>query len=87
MCKSKKILEMERVNYWYMVTTQFSTEDDNGKVKKIKETFMVKAVSPTDAETIVTKEFEGSSTSFRIVGMKEHNIVKVLLPDNVELND
>lgn len=78
---------MDRVNYWYMVTTQFSTEDDNGKVKNIKDNYLVKAVSPTDAESIVTKEFEGSSVSFRIVGMKELKIAKVLLPDNVELND
>lgn len=78
---------MEKTNYWYMVTTQFTTEDDNGKIKKIKESYMVKAVSPTDAESIVTKEYEGTSIEFRIVGMKELNLHKVLLPDNVDLND
>lgn len=78
---------MEKTNYWYMVTTQFSTEDDNGKIKKVKETYMVKAVSPTDAESIVTQEYEGTSLEFRIVGLKEINLHKVLVPENVELND
>ena len=78
---------MDKTFYWFMVTTQFQMEDDKRKIKKIKENRLIKAVSPTDAETIVTKDFEGSSIEFRITGMKEMNIVQVLLPENIELND
>jgi|APFre7841882654_1041346.scaffolds.fasta_scaffold378119_1 hypothetical protein len=78
---------MDKTFYWFMVTAQWSTEDDNGKMKKIKEKYLVKAVSPTDAESIITKDFEGSSIKFRNIDMKEINITKILVPENVELND
>lgn len=77
---------MDKTFYWFMVTAQWSTEDDNGKMKKIKEKYLVKAVSPTDAESIITKEFEGSSINFRNIDMKEINITKILVPENVDLN-
>lgn len=70
-----------------MVTAQWSTEDEKGKVKKIKEKYLIKATSPTDAEVIVTKEFEGSNIVFRIVDMKELNFVRVVVPDGVDMND
>jgi len=78
---------MEKTFYWFLVTTQFDQVDDNGKRKTIKEKFLVKAVSPTDAQSIVTTEYEGTNIEFRIIGMAEQKFIKVLLPETVGLND
>jgi hypothetical protein len=78
---------MENTFYWFSVTAQYDQVDDNGKRKTIKEKFLVKAISPTDAENTVTAEYEGTSIEFRIIGMAEQKFMKVLLPESIGLND
>jgi hypothetical protein len=78
---------MEKSYYWYTVTVQFLTEDEqSGKIKKVKETHLVKAVSITDAETQMALDLEGLIADYRILNVTESKIVRVIKPTDVELN-
>lgn len=73
--------------YWYTVTIQFVVEDEQtGKIKKIKENYLTKAISVTDAEASVIKDLEGTMGDFRILKIDESKIVRVILPQGVEIN-
>lgn len=78
---------MDKNYYWYNVTVQFVIEDEQtGKIKKVKEIYLVKAVSITDAEVQVASEFEGFMYDYRILTVTESKIIKVIKSDNTELN-
>jgi hypothetical protein len=78
---------MDKNFYWYSVTVQFVVEDEQtGKVKKVKETYLVKAVSITDAETQVAKDLDGMMSDYRILTATESKIIRVTKPDDIELN-
>ena len=73
--------------YWYTVTIQFVVEDEQtGRVKKVKENYLTKAVTPTDAEASVIKDLEGTMGDFRILKIDESKIVRVIIPDGVDMN-
>mgnify|MGYP000979422025 CR=1 FL=1 len=63
-------------NYW-QVTVQLQHESDKGKVQKINEQYIVNAVSATEAEAKIYKDFEGES-NFSVVGVVQSKIVKVI---------
>ena len=46
-------------NTYYMVTVDMLNEDEKGKIKKRKDTYVVNGISPTDVEAKITKELEG----------------------------
>ena len=74
--------------YWYTVTIQMITEDDQtGRIKKVKENYLAKAVSVTDAEATVLKDLEGYSGEYRILKIDESRLVKVIVPEGVEINE
>lgn len=78
---------MDKNFYWYTVTIQFVVEDEQtGKIKKVKENHLVKAVSITDAETQVVKDLDGMMSDYRILNVTESKIIRVIKPENVELN-
>ena len=66
------------MNYW-QVTTQFERENDRGRVQKVREVYLVDALTGTEAETKVYKmlETEGE-TNFRIISLTESKIIKVI---------
>lgn len=73
--------------YWYTVTIQFIVEDDQtGKIKKIKENYLAKAISVTDAEATVIRDLEGYSGEYRILKIDESRFVKVIVPKDVDIN-
>ena len=73
--------------YWYTVTIQFVVEDEQtGRVKKVKENYLTKAVTPTDAEASVIKDLEGTMGDFRILKIDESKIVRVIIPEGVDVN-
>jgi len=73
--------------YWYTVTVQFVVEDEQtGKIKKVKEKYLVKAVSITDAETQIAKDLDGAMSDYRTLTATESKIVRVIKPENTELN-
>ena len=78
---------MEKTFYWHNVTVQFITEDEKtSKLKKIKENYLVKGVNPTDVETQVVKDLDGVQMDYTIEGITKSKIVRIIHPDNVELN-
>ena len=78
---------MEKTFYWYNVTVQFTTEDEKtGKLKKVKENYLVKGVNPTDVETQVVKDLDGVQMDYTIEGITKSKIIRIIHPDNVELN-
>ena len=64
------------MDYW-TVTVQLTVENDRGRIQKIREIYLVDAVSATEAETKIYKEFEGEN-NFTVVGVNQSKILKVL---------
>jgi hypothetical protein len=64
------------MEYW-QVTVQLEHENDRGRVQKVKELYLVDAVSATDAEAKIYTEFTGES-NFTVVGVNRSKILKVL---------
>jgi hypothetical protein len=47
---------------------------------------MVKAASITDAETQVAKDLDGTIGDYRILTVNESKIVRIIKPENVDIN-
>ena len=56
---------------FYEVTVEIQAEAENGKIKKRKEYYLTEAVSVTDAEANVYKDFEGFMDDWKVVVSKE----------------
>ena len=59
--------------YW-QVTVLFEIESDSGRSQKVKELYLLEAVSATDAEAKVYKNFEGES-NFSVIKAEQSRIV------------
>lgn len=71
----------------YLVKVKIETVDDRtGKPKSHTEVYLVEdAVSPTDVEVQITKEFEGSGLEWEITNISTSKIVKILqAPDRAD---
>ena len=64
------------MNYW-QVTVQLEHENDRGRIQKVRELYLVDAVSATEAEAKIYKEFDGES-NFSVVGVNQSKILKVI---------
>jgi len=64
------------MNQFWTVTVQLSVEK-NDRLQKVREQYLVSAVSATDAEAKITKEFSGHS-NFEVVGVIQSKIIKVI---------
>ncbi len=65
------------MDMYYLARVKVAT--DNGKkVVWKKEAYLVSAVSVTDAEAIVVKDFEGDMVEFEVVEVKKSDVIKVL---------
>jgi hypothetical protein len=64
------------MNYW-TVTVQLQHETDKGKIQRTNEQYLVDAVSATDAESKIYKEFEGES-NFEVIRVAQSKIIKVI---------
>lgn len=60
--------------YW-KVSIKIESETDKGKVKLIKEEYLVKGISPTDVETKIHKHFVGMD--FEVVSVTQTKILEV----------
>lgn len=52
--------------------------DTDGKLKKVIESYLVKAESVTDVEALVTKSFEGENLDWELVGVTTSKIRGVI---------
>lgn len=75
--KDIKVLEPKVGNKFFTVTIQIESENEKGKVKKIKEVHLVEGVSPSDVETKVAKEMEGTMFDWEIVKIEISKITIV----------
>jgi hypothetical protein len=65
------------MNQFWTVTVQLEIENDRGRIQKIKENYLVDAVSPSHAEAKIYKVFEGK-TNFTVTGVNKSKIIKVV---------
>ena len=49
------------------------------KEKKVSETYLIDAMSVTEAEAKVVKDFEGYSFDFEVKGVNQSKIVKIIV--------
>ena len=63
---------------FYEVQVEVENESDTGRVKKIKEYYLVQAVSVTDAEAKMYKEFESELNDWEVKMVRESKILKVI---------
>lgn len=62
-------------NGFYQVVVVVNTKDmETGKTKKVKEIHLVDAVSPTEVETKVSEEMEGTIWEWEIISMAKSKI-------------
>jgi len=64
------------MNYW-QVTVQLEHENDRGRIQRVKELYLVDALSATEAEAKIYTEFEGES-NFAVIGVNQSKILKVI---------
>jgi|TARA_B110000977_G_C10881131_1_gene417553 hypothetical protein len=65
-------------NYW-QVTAQFERESDTGRIQKVKEIYLVDAMTGTEAEANTYKMLEGlGETNFKIISLLQSRIIKVI---------
>ena len=73
-----KILSEAKLAIEKGVTTQFERENDRGRVQKVKEIYLVDAMTGTEAEAKTYKMLEElSETNFKIISLTESRIIKV----------
>jgi len=63
---------------FYLVKVKVEFETDNGKVKTGVESYLVSAISVTDAEAKTTKEFETYPHEWEVKSAASTRIVKVI---------
>ena len=65
---------------YFQAVVEIVDMNDKGKQTKMREQYLVDAVSVTDAEVKVTKMFEdeGMSTDFQVKSVKETKILQVI---------
>lgn len=64
--------------YW-QVTVQFKRENERGRIQKIKEVYLVDALTGTEAESKVYKQLESErETDFSVISLTRSRIIKVI---------
>ena len=62
---------------YYTARVQMEFETDKGQLKKKSETYLVKAESVTDAETIVHEKFKDYKFDFEVKSVSQSRIIDV----------
>jgi hypothetical protein len=68
------------MTYYWQVTVQFERENDNGRIQKIKENYLVDAMTGTEAEAKTYKKLEEMGEvkdDFKVTALKQSNILRV----------
>lgn len=63
---------------YYLVKLRFEVDQENGKIKNVKEQHLVDAISVSDAETRVLNKFGSGISPLYIEGVQESKILSVL---------
>lgn len=63
---------------FWKVKVSVKTEDDNGKIKKRSEEYLVTAISPSDAEVKMHDEFKDYPQDWEITNVSQTKIISVI---------
>ena len=64
---------------YYLGKIQFETiNDDNGRVKKTKEQYLVEALNISDAETKLKEMFKDTMAEFSVISVSESPIMGIV---------
>jgi hypothetical protein len=65
-------------NYW-QVTAQFERDNGNGRIQKVKEIYLVNAMTGTEAEANTYKMLEElGERDFKLISLVQSRIIKVI---------
>ena len=64
-------------NSFYSVTIEIEEEDDNGKIKKVKEEHLVDGRNVTDVESKVQEQMEETMAQWKITKCQTSKIILV----------
>jgi hypothetical protein len=71
--------------YTAKVVVEFDT--DNGKTKKVSETYLVQASSVTHAESIIHREFSKEQRDFEVKSVTQSRYLDVFFADSESAED
>lgn len=60
------------------VKVEFEVDNGNGKIKKKSETYLVDALSVTEAEARVIEHFKSSVTPFEVKSVRVSKVVDII---------
>lgn len=63
---------------YYIAKVKCRVENDKGKIQKVTEQYLVKAVSVTDVEAYVTEKYGGSTIDWELTSVAETKILEVI---------
>jgi hypothetical protein len=64
---------------YYIAKVQFETvNDQNGRIQKTKENYVVEALSVSDVETKMNDKFKDSMSEFSVTKVDESNIMGIV---------
>lgn len=63
---------------FFVVKVEFEIESENGKPKKIKEQYLVDAMTCTEAEARMVEYLNGTLLDYKIVSVTQSQIVAVV---------
>ena len=72
------------MNIWFECKAKYEKIDEEGRLKKVNETYLLDAMSFTEAETRIYKELETMiSGEFQVTKIAKSNITEVILQKQV----
>ncbi len=72
------IFQYDDSEKWFKGVVSYTTEDDNGKEKKVRNTFLVTAPTVKEAYARIEESLKGLMSVFEICSISETNIVDVM---------
>ena len=63
---------------YFTTKTVYKSEDENGKVKKTKEVYLIEAESITEATAIAFQKFGEGVSDFSVTNVNETNYMDVI---------
>jgi hypothetical protein len=69
---------MKKFIMFWIVKIKFQAQDDNGKTMRFRESYLVEAITVTDAEARVTQDLMGSIVDFEVEAVQQSRITKII---------
>ena len=63
---------------YYLAKVEVRIENDRGRIQKVREVYLVDAMSGTEAEAKTYKALEDTVGNFKITSLVESKIIKVI---------